>query len=102
MEYCVVRQRGWFEKDGMLAEVRRRIRRVERPKTPKGDVALTRDRWAAMIRDVRSISRRQKATDLRGAATDVTVSDHEDRIETVEEVVHTERKTTRKIDGGEQ
>jgi hypothetical protein len=101
MEYCVVRQRGWFEEDGMLSDLRTRLRRAE-PKTKgKHGIFLSRDKLAAMIREVRSIRRRQKAIDLRGTATDVIVGDHEDRIEVVEEVVYTERKTTRRSDGSE-
>jgi hypothetical protein len=54
-----------------------------------------------MIREMRSMRRQQRVNTLRGAATDAIVGDHEDRIEVVEEVVYTERKTTRRSDGSE-
>jgi hypothetical protein len=86
MEYCTVRKRGWFDREGMLGDLRARIRRVERVR-PTGDAVISRDAWAHILIQLRSQDRKQKATDLRADATNVTVSDHEERIEVVEDTV---------------
>jgi hypothetical protein len=95
VEYCTIRQRGWFEEEGMLSDFRGRIARAER--RTKGDrpARVSRNTIAFLLSQARTAPRRQRKTDLRADASAVTVGDHEERIETVEEKVETRTVVTR-------